>query len=125
VLTTLTGVAPPTIMAQAARLQARQRLFNLVVTNVPGPQLPLYLLGSELRGLYPMVPLAENTALGIAIMSYNGQLSFGLVSDFDALPDLEALAEELHQAIAELAAAAHPRPRPAPRGPRLRAVRTG
>ena len=75
----LSGFAPPTIMSQAARLQARQRLFNLVVTNVPGPQMPLYLLGRELEAIYPMVPLADNTALGIAIMSYNGQLNFGLV----------------------------------------------
>ena len=67
------------------RLQAHQRLFNLVVTNVPGPQRPLYLLGRELQAVYPMVPLAQNTALGIAIMSYNGQLDFGLVSDYDAL----------------------------------------
>ena len=79
ILTALSGFAPPTIMAQAARLQARQRLFNLVVTNVPGPQFPLYLLGRELEAIYPMVPLAENTALGIAILSYNGQLNFGLV----------------------------------------------
>ena len=74
ILTAVSGFAPPTIMAQAARLQARQRLFNLVVTNVPGPQFPLYLLGRELESIYPMVPLAENTALGIAILSYNGQL---------------------------------------------------
>ncbi len=106
VLTELSGFAPPTIMAQAARLQARQRLFNLVVTNIPGPQAPLYVLGRELEALYPMVPLAENTALGIAIMSYNGQLNFGLVSDFDALPDLELLADELVHSIDELATAA-------------------
>jgi diacylglycerol O-acyltransferase len=105
-LTALSGFAPPTIMSQAARLQARQRLFNLVVTNVPGPQHPLYLLGRELEAIYPMVPLAENTALGIAIMSYNGQLNFGLVADFDALPDLEVLADELRSAIEELAAEA-------------------
>jgi diacylglycerol O-acyltransferase len=122
VLTTLTGFAPPTIMAQAARLQARQRLFNLVVTNVPGPQLPLYLLGRELVAVYPMVPLAENTALGIAIMSYNGQLNFGLVSDHDAVPDLEVLAEELASAIAELTAVAKPPTGAPPRAPRLRAV---
>jgi WS/DGAT/MGAT family acyltransferase len=106
VLTALSGFAPPTIMSQAARLQARQRLFNLVVTNVPGPQFPLYLLGRELLAIYPMVPLAENTALGIAIMSYNGQLNFGLVADYDALPDLELLADELRSAIEELAAEA-------------------
>jgi diacylglycerol O-acyltransferase / wax synthase len=106
VLTALSGFAPPTIMSQAARLQARQRLFNLVVTNVPGPQHPLYLLGRELEAVYPMVPLAENTALGIAIMSYNGQLNFGLVADYDAVPDLEVLADELRSAIEELAAEA-------------------
>ncbi len=106
VLTQLTGFAPPTIVDQAARLQARQRFFNLVVTNVPGPQFPLYMLGRELDAIFPMVPLAQNTALGIAIMSYNGQLNFGLVSDYDALPDVEALAEELRLSIEELAAAA-------------------
>jgi diacylglycerol O-acyltransferase len=106
VLTELTGFAPPTIMAQAARLQARQRMFNLVVTNVPGPQFPLYVLGRELEAMYPMVPLAENQALGIAIMSYNGQLNFGLNADYDAMTDLEALADELRFATQELAAAA-------------------
>jgi diacylglycerol O-acyltransferase / wax synthase len=108
ILTGLSGFAPPTIMAQAARLQARQRLFNLVVTNVPGPQQPLYVLGRPLAALYPMVPLAENTALGIAIMSYNGQLNFGLTADYDALSDVETLAEELRSSIDELVAAAGP-----------------
>jgi diacylglycerol O-acyltransferase len=106
VLTELSGFAPPTIVAQAARLQARQRLFNLVVTNVPGPQFPLYMLGRELDALFPMVPLAENTALGIAIMSYNGQLNFGLVADYDGVPDVDLLAEELRSAIEELVAIA-------------------
>ncbi len=86
VLTNLAGFAPPTILSQAARLQARQRYFNLVVTNVPGPQFPLYLLGRRLRSLYPVVPLARRQALGIAVMSYNGHLGFGLLGDYDALP---------------------------------------
>ena len=117
VLTELTGFAPPTIMAQAARLQARQRMFNLVVTNVPGPQFPLYMLGRRLQSMYPMVPLAANQALGIAIMSYNGQLDFGLNADYDALGDLETLADDLRAAIEELvtAAGAAPRRRPRPR----------
>jgi diacylglycerol O-acyltransferase / wax synthase len=105
-LTQIAEFAPPTIMSQAARLQARQRLFNLVVTNVPGPQMPLYILGRRLAGLYPVVPLAKNQALGIAIMSYDGSLGFGLNADFDALPSIEDLAGELRAAIAELAAAA-------------------
>ncbi|HEX3833447.1 MAG TPA: wax ester/triacylglycerol synthase family O-acyltransferase [Solirubrobacteraceae bacterium] len=112
VLTELTGFAPPTIMAQAARLQARQRMFNLVVTNVPGPQIPLYLLGRQLEAMFPMVPLAANQALGIAIMSYNGQLNFGLNADYDALRDLEALADALRASIDELVTAAGKAPRP-------------
>ena len=110
VLTELTGFAPPTIIAQAARLQARQRMFNLVVTNVPGPQFSLYVLGRRLQSLFPMVPLAENQALGIAIMSYDGQLDFGLNADYDGLPDVEALADDLRAAIAELVQAAGPTP---------------
>jgi len=106
VLTHLSGFAPPTIVAQAARLQARQRFFNVVVTNVPGPQFPLYLLGHQLEAIFPLVPLATNTALGIAIMSYNGQLNFGLSADYDAMPDVETLAEEIESCIEEIAAAA-------------------
>jgi diacylglycerol O-acyltransferase len=106
VLTNLAGFAPPTILSQAARLQARQRFFNLVVTNVPGPQLPLYVLGRRLRVLYPVVPLAQRQALGIAVMSYDGHLGFGLLGDFDALPDLESIATDLKAAIGSLARAA-------------------
>jgi diacylglycerol O-acyltransferase / wax synthase len=106
VLTGLTGFAPPTIMSQAARLSARQRFYNLVVTNVPGPQLPLYILGRELQAIYPQVPLALRQSLGIAIMSYNGRLNFGLLGDFDALPDIEQLAGDLDAAIDDLALAA-------------------
>jgi WS/DGAT/MGAT family acyltransferase len=102
-ITRLGDFAPPTIMAQAARLQARQRVFNLVVTNVPGPQIPLYLMGRELEAIYPMVPLAGNQALGIALMSYHGRLDFGLIADFDAMSDLDLLAGDLEAAIAELA----------------------
>jgi len=107
VLTNLAGFAPPTILSQAARLQARQRYFNLVVTNVPGPQFPLYLLGRRLRSLYPVVPLARRQALGIAVMSYNGHLGFGLLGDYDALPDLDLIAQELERAIRRLARAAN------------------
>ena len=106
VLTNLAGFAPPTILSQAARLQARQPFFNLVVTNVPGPQFPLYLLGRRLRVLYPVVPLARRQALGIAVMSYDGHLGFGLLGDYDALPELEALALDIKWAIASLARAA-------------------
>jgi diacylglycerol O-acyltransferase len=106
VLTELTGFAPPNIMSQASRVVARQRMFNLVVTNVPGPQFPLYMMGRRLDGLFPMVPLAPNQALGIAIMSYNGTINFGLVGDFDLMSDLDDLAGDLHASLVELAEAA-------------------
>jgi hypothetical protein len=105
-------------MSQAARLQARQRFFNLVVTNVPGPQFELFLLGHRMLGLYPVVPLALKQALGIAIMSYNGRLGFGLLADFDALPDLEDIAEHLEGAIDDLARVADADDRAARTGPR-------
>jgi diacylglycerol O-acyltransferase len=110
VLTNLAGFAPPTILSQAARLQARQPFFNLVVTNVPGPQFPLYLLGRRLQVLYPVVPLAQRQALGIAVMSYDGHLGFGLLGDYDALPDLDQIALDLKWAIAALARAAGVKP---------------
>jgi WS/DGAT/MGAT family acyltransferase len=105
-LTALADFAPPTILSQAARLQTVQRLFNLTVTNVPGPQFPLFLLGRELSRIYPLVPIVENAALGIAIMSYNGRIDFGLLADYDALPDVDDVAVGLEGAIGELAAAA-------------------
>ena len=92
------------LSVRAARGLSR-RLFNLVVTNVPGPQFALYVLGRELQAIFPMVPLAQNTALGIAIMSYNGQMNFGLSADFDALPDLGILVDELGGSMEELVAA--------------------
>jgi diacylglycerol O-acyltransferase / wax synthase len=119
-LVNLAGFAPPTILSQAARLQARQRFFNLVVTNVPGPQFPLYLLGHRMQVLYPVVPLARRQALGIAVMSYDGHLGFGLLGDYDALPGLEQIVRDLRTAIASLARAAkvpakRPKARPAGR----------
>jgi WS/DGAT/MGAT family acyltransferase len=105
-LTELAGFASPTIMSQAARLQQRQRGFNVVVTNVPGPQVPLYLLGRRLRALYPVLPLAARQALGIAVTSYDGKLGFGLLADYDAVPDLEVLAAALRESIDALVAGA-------------------
>ena len=106
VLTELAGFAPPTILDQAARLAARQRFFNLVVTNVPGPQCPLYLLGRRMLETFPMVPLARNHCLGIALLSYDGSINFGLVGDFDLVPDLDDLAGDVHGSLGELADAA-------------------
>jgi diacylglycerol O-acyltransferase len=106
VIATMADFAPPTILAQAARLQTRQRYFNTVVTNVPGPQFPLYVLGRRLQAMFPQVPLPKNVALGIAIMSYHGTLNFGLLGDYDAMPDLEDIADDIDVAISDLAEAA-------------------
>jgi diacylglycerol O-acyltransferase / wax synthase len=105
-ITELSEFAPPTILGQAARLMARQRFFNVVVTNVPGPQFPLYLMGREMVDPLPMVPLARNQGVGIAIMSYNGRMNFGLVGDYELLWDLRDLAEDLRESLGELADAA-------------------
>jgi WS/DGAT/MGAT family acyltransferase len=104
-ITRLAGVAAPTVLDQAARLQARQRFFNLTVTNVPGPQFPLFVLGRRLEAYYPQVPLVLNTALGIAVMSYDGGVFFGLLGDYDGMADLDAFAADLDTALEELGAA--------------------
>ena len=104
-LTQMTDFAPPTIAAQAARLTPRQRFFNLVVTNVPGPQIALYMLGREMEAIFPMVPLAQRQALCVGIMSYNGQINFGLIGDFDAMADLDSFGLDLEAAIGEISAA--------------------
>ncbi|HBZ70873.1 MAG TPA: wax ester/triacylglycerol synthase family O-acyltransferase [Deltaproteobacteria bacterium] len=83
------------LFAQFARLSALTRPFNVVVTNVPGPQFRAYLLGAPLVEAYPLVPLYRNQALGIALFSYNGGLYWGLNADWDALPDLHDLVNDL------------------------------
>ena len=117
--------APPTILAQASRLNFSTRLFNLIVTNVPGPQFPLYVLGREMLQAIPVAFLPENHAMAIAIMSYNGQMNFGLLGDFDALPDIDTIAESISD---ELADADRAGPRAAGRGrlapARVHALRT-
>jgi WS/DGAT/MGAT family acyltransferase len=101
ILTKLTDFAPSTIASQAARLQPAQRFFNLVVTNVPGPQFPLYVLGRKMESIFPMVPLARRQALCVGIMSYNGQVNFGLVGDYDGMADLDSFALDLEAATQE------------------------
>ena len=105
ILTRIVDFAPTTIASQAARLQPAQRFFNLVVTNVPGPQFPLFVLGRQMESIFPMVPLARRQALCVGIMSYNGQVDFGLIGDYDAMADLESFGLDLEGAIAELAGA--------------------
>jgi diacylglycerol O-acyltransferase / wax synthase len=106
VIAGLQDFAPPTLLAQASRLNFSTRLFNLIVTNVPGPQFPLYLLGREMETIVPIAFLPEHHALAIAIMSYNGKVEFGLLADYDAMPDLEDLGRDVEDSLAELLAAA-------------------
>jgi WS/DGAT/MGAT family acyltransferase len=122
VLTELSGFAPTTVMAQASRVMARQRFFNLVITNVPGPQIPLYLAGRRIVDPFPMVPLAKNQALGVALLSYAGRINFGLVGDYDLMWDLDEFAEDVYESLSELAAEAGVE-LTAPREPSRQAVR--
>ncbi|MGA9859806.1 MAG: wax ester/triacylglycerol synthase family O-acyltransferase [Solirubrobacteraceae bacterium] len=105
-LAAVNSLAPPTVLAQASRLNFSTRLFNLLVTNIPGPQMPLYVLGRELEDLFPVAFLPEDHALAVAIMSYNGSLDYGLLGDYDAMPDIDIVADGIESTLAELLAAA-------------------
>ena len=98
--------APPVLLTPTAAINFSTRLFNLLVTNFPGPQIPFYVLGRELTAVYPIGFLAKGHALAIAILSYNGQVGFGLLADPAALPDAERIAAHLDAAVEELVAAA-------------------
>ncbi len=110
--------APPTILAQASRLNFSTRLFNLIVTNVPGPQFPLYVLGRRMLEAYPVAFLPEHHALAVAIMSYNGQMNFGLLGDFDAMSDIESFGARIAGELAVLVSLARGCSAPAPPPPR-------
>jgi diacylglycerol O-acyltransferase len=105
-LAAVNNLAPPTILAQASRLNFSTRLFNLIVTNIPGPQMPLYVLGRELRDLFPIAFLPDHHALAVAIMSYHGSMDYGLLGDYDALPDIGLIAEGIEASLEELLRAA-------------------
>ena len=97
-----TGWAPPTLNRLLSSAMARPLIFNLVVSNVPGPQRPLYLLGRKIREIYPFVPLSpQNHALSIGMISYDGRIYFGLAGDRDTVPDLDDLATALREALRE------------------------
>jgi diacylglycerol O-acyltransferase / wax synthase len=85
---------------------SRARWFNLVVSSVPAPQIPLYLAGARMLATYPGMPLAENCGLSIACTSLAGTMAFGLTADWDAVPDVEPLARAIERNLAELAALA-------------------
>jgi hypothetical protein len=101
-LAAVNELAPPTILAQASRLQFSTRLFNLLVTNIPGPQFPLYVLGRRLEDLFPLAFLPENHALAVAIMSYDGGIDYGLLGDYDAMSDIDVMAQGIDEALQEL-----------------------
>ncbi len=105
-LTRLGELAPPALAAQASRLEMMASFMNVVVTNVPGPQFPLYLLGRKLLGWYPVVPLARMQTVGIALLSYDGRVGVGVLGDADRARDLPVLAAALPAALDELAATA-------------------
>jgi hypothetical protein len=107
----LGAYAPPALHAMAARLVSRGRWFNLVVSNVPAPQVPMYLGGAPLVASYPAMPLGENCGLSIACTSLAGTMAFGLTGDWDAVPDIEVLARGIETSIDELEKAAAARPR--------------
>jgi len=110
VLANLQEFAPPTLLSMASRLNFSTRLFNTVVTNVPGPQMPLYLLGRQMQEMVPLGFLAEGHAVFFAIMSYNGRLDVSMLADRDAMPDVDMLAAGLDDALRELLEAAGVRP---------------
>ncbi len=103
----LASMAPPVVIRAAlARTYFSKRLFNVTITNVPGPQRPLYAFGAQMRDLYPVVPLAADHSVGIALFSYNGVITFGINADCESTPDLEALAFGIEEGLEQLRALA-------------------
>ena len=102
----LGAYAPGGLLAAAARAASRGPWFNLIVSNIPGPQQPMYLAGARLLGSYPSMPLGENSALSIACASLAGTMAFGLTGDWDGMPDVDRLALALDESLAEVAKAA-------------------
>lgn len=98
----LSGFAPPTLHAMAGRLGARGRLFSFLLTNVPGPQMPVYCLGARLQGAYPFTPLGASQSYSVGLTSIDGGLSFGITADYDACPGVERVGEFLETSLAEL-----------------------
>ncbi|GAA4331864.1 wax ester/triacylglycerol synthase family O-acyltransferase [Klenkia terrae] len=103
-LVALSGFAPPTLHALGARAASglSRRLFNLVVTNVPGPQVPLYAAGARMLEVFPVVPLARGQGLAIGLTSYDGTVYFGLNADRDSVSDVDVLADLIEQEVADL-----------------------
>ncbi len=103
----LTALAPPVLHATMAQALYAKRLFNLTITNVPGPQQTLYAFGARLVEIQPLVPLAAEHAIGVAVLSYDGAMCFGVVADPDAVPDLEVMLAGMRESAGALLACAH------------------
>ena len=111
----LAGLAPPLLHASLARSLYATRLFNLTITNVPGPRIPLYALGAPMREVHPFVPLAAEHTLGIAIVSYDERIVLGLCADRDSTPNLDVLREGIEDGLCELRELCSTDARPTPR----------
>ena len=98
----LAGAAPPVLHAAVARLTFAPRIFNITITNVPGSPVPLYALGSRMRRIIPLVPIFALHSIGIAVVSYNGTITFGLNADRGTVPDLDVLAGGMESSLGEL-----------------------
>ena len=122
VISGLEDFAPPTLLAQASRLNFSTRLFNLIVTNVPGPQFPLYAAGRQLVYAYPYVPIAGSVRISIAIFSYLGGLNFGVTGDWDSVTDIDVLTAGIEAGMKELVAIAR---KPARQTAAVRPVKAG
>jgi diacylglycerol O-acyltransferase / wax synthase len=107
-LTSMSGFAPPILLAMGMRLATRaaQRNVNTVTTNVPGPQTPLYAAGRRMVRAFPYVPLGGQMRIGVAIFSYNGEVNFGITGDYDSAPDLDVLAAGIEEGMTQLLKAA-------------------
>jgi WS/DGAT/MGAT family acyltransferase len=106
VLSSLSGFAPPMLLSLAGRLATRapQNMVNTITTNVPGPQIRLYGVGRPMIEVYPYVPLGMRLRIGVAIFSYDGNVSFGVTGDYDGAPDIDVLSQSIEKAMAEMLA---------------------
>jgi diacylglycerol O-acyltransferase len=124
-LVALSGFAPPTLHALGARAAngLTRRLFSLVVTNVPGPQIPLYAAGAHMTEMFPFLPLGKGQAMSVALTSYDGNVGYGINADRDATPDVALFTSLITDSLAELVAAS-PEREPVTTGPGRRSSRT-
>jgi hypothetical protein len=115
ILTTMLGLSAPMWLALGtkAAYRTRQPLIQTVTTNVPGPRIPLYVLGRRMTALHPYVPIGNSVRISIAILSYLDTVSFGVTADHDSVPDVDVLVQGIQRALAELSAQPAGEPEPA------------